>query len=476
MSGFKSNIVSKNRSSSSFGSYCRGCFEKQRRIDELEEENKSLKAKLRYREEKDRYPFGSSTPSSKLLVKENTVEENREKRGGAKPGHKGSGRKTIGRDKADKIIEVTVEGANCSFCGGDLVYKDTTWRSVIDSFLNSVQKLLYKCEIRECINCHKTYSGKPPVLPRNKYGNNLICNSAIMHYFHGIPLKRLEKMLGEDVVAGNLMKTFHKLANFWKPATEKIVEEYRRCPVKHADETGWRNDGASGYSWLFAAEDTSIFAFKDTRSSKVVREIFGTKKLPGVLVVDRYGGYNKVPCAIQYCYAHLLRNLEDLGKEFPDEKEVQGFISCLAPLFAKVMHLRMQPISDKEYYRSAKSLCRDIKKLARAPARHPGIQNLQDIFKENENRLYHWVSNRRIPADNNRAERELRPIVIARKVSFGSQSENGAGTRSILMTILHTASKRLINQSLEEWFLWTLHEFAKNPNVNPISLLPPKQH
>jgi len=294
-----------------------------------------------------------------------------------------------------------------------------------------------------------------------------------MHYFHGIPLKRLEKMLGEDVVAGNLMKTFHRLARFWRPAMEKLKKEYRKHPVKHADEMGWRNDGKSGYAWLFVTDDISIFAFRETRSSRVAKEILGTKKLPGVLVVDRYGGYNKAPCAIQYCYAHLLRNLEDLGKEFPDEKEVQSFVSCLAPLLAKAMHLRAQPISNKKYYRLAKKLRRDIKKLARAPAQHPGIQNYQDIFKENEKRLYHWASDRRVPADNNRAERELRPTVIARKVSFGSQSENGANTRSILMTILHTASKRLKGQSLEEWFLWTLQEFAKNPSIDLASLFPP---
>jgi hypothetical protein len=49
---------------------------------------------------------------------------------------------------------------------------------------------------------------------------------------------------------------------------------------------------------------------------------------------------------------------------------------------------------------------------------------------------------RAVPADNNRAERELRPLVIARKVSFGSQSEAGAHTREALMSVLHTLRKR----------------------------------
>ncbi|MBI3941357.1 MAG: transposase, partial [Acidobacteria bacterium] len=39
---------------------------------------------------------------------------------------------------------------------------------------------------------------------------------------------------------------------------------------------------------------------------------------------------------------------------------------------------------------------------------------------------------------DNRCERELRPTVIARKVSFGSQSEAGAKTREIMMSLLHT--------------------------------------
>lgn len=290
-------------SSSTIGiSYCESCFEKQKHIDELEEENTSLRAKLRYRQEKDTKPFfGSSTPSSKIAIKENTKEEDRNKKGGAKIGHKGNGRRSITEDKADEIIEGPVEEDNCPYCGGVLEYKETIWRSVVDVFLNKAKKLLYKCEIKRCVACNKTVSDKPPVLPRNKYGNNLIVNSCIMHYFHGMPLKRLENLWGKEVVNGNLIKIFHRLANMWKPAIVKLREEYRKYPVKHADETGWRTDGRSGYSWLFCTDNISIFNFKETRSSRVAKEVLGAEELPGVLVVDRYGVYNKSPCELQYC-------------------------------------------------------------------------------------------------------------------------------------------------------------------------------
>lgn len=253
---------------------------------------------------------------------------------------------------------------------------------------------------------------------------------------------------------------------------EALMESYRLSPVKHADETGWRNDGQSGYAWLFCTLTLSIFLFKNTRSASVPRGIFGEKSLPGVLVVDRYNAYNKLPLKLQYCYAHLLRDLEKLGNNFPDEEEVKLFAGVLIPLLSQAMHLHSQDISDREYYRKAKTLKKEIMKVCRSPARHLGIRAFQDIFTTHEDRLFHWVEDRRVPADNNRAERDLRPTVIARKVSFGSSSDAGAQTRSILMSVLHTLNKRRGKESLESVFKNILDKIAENPDVDIASLVP----
>ena len=62
--------------------FCSSCLEKQQKIDRLEEENASLRAKLRYREKKDLQEFfGSSTPSSKKKFKEKSSKENQENKG-----------------------------------------------------------------------------------------------------------------------------------------------------------------------------------------------------------------------------------------------------------------------------------------------------------------------------------------------------------------------------------------------------------
>lgn len=93
-----------------------------------------------------------------------------------------------------------------------------------------------------------------------------------------------------------------------------------------------------------------------TRAAAVAKEVLGTEPLAGVLVVDRYHAYSRAPCRLQYCYAHLSRDVEDVQKEFATDAEVQAFTASLIPLLAQALHLRAQPITDEEYYREARRL------------------------------------------------------------------------------------------------------------------------
>ena len=199
--------------------------------------------------------------------------------------------------------------------------------------------------------------------------------------------------------------------------------------------------------------------------------MLGEKPLTGVLVVDRYAAYNKSPCALQYCYAHLLRDVEDVEKEFPDSTEVNTFVSVMAPLLTAAMKLRSQPIADNDYYAKASNIKAQIINTVESPAVHLGIQHIQNIFCENTHRMYHWVDDRRVPAENNLAERDLRPTVIARKVSFGSVSDAGAHTRSVLMTVVHSLKKQKID--VVEHLKYVLDQLSQNITLAPFQLLFP---
>jgi transposase len=437
-------------------------------IDRLQEEIVRLKARLRYQERTAKEgPFGSSTPSAKVPLKANAPAEASQRRGGAKPGHRGHGRRTIPNDEVTR--QQSVPGPErCPYCGGPLDPKGSKARTIIEVDPVRKEVVRYELEQCDCHHCHRTFTARPTgVFAKGLFGNRLLTHLAVEHYLHGVTLGRLSAYLG--ITQGSLWAALHQLARRLASVPQRLLLEYRRAPVKHADETGWRTDGHNGYAWLFCTALISLFRFRQSRSASVAREVFGTQRLPGVLVVDRYNGYNQMPCALQYCYAHLLREVQDLDKEFPEVCEVSQFVANFAPLLAQAMKLRAQELSAARFRQMALELKVEIKALVHSPAQHPGIQKIQNIFREKASRLYHWAKNSAIPADNNRAERELRPLVIARKISFGSQSEKGALTREILMSVLHTLRKRTDN--VFDAFKRCLDGLAENEKRDPYSLL-----
>jgi hypothetical protein len=448
--------------------YCKQCLEKQRKIDELEEELIRLKAKLRYQERTAREGFfGSSTPSSKVPVKPNRPTSDQRPRGGGKVGHTGHGRCRIDPEQADRVERIPV-GDVCPDCGSTLEAKGSKSRTVIDCPPVRIQRIVYLLGRKRCPKCGTLITARPPgVLAKCLYSNQLLAHVAIEHYVYGRTLGQIERQTG--IGYSSLVDALHQLSERLKEVPKVLIQAYRQAMVKHADETGWRTEGHNGYAWLFCTREMSIYRFRRTRSGHVAREVFGDQSLPGVLVVDRYNGYHRMPCSLQYCYAHLLRDVKDLEKEFPENPEIHDFVEALAPQLANAIHLRGLEITARQFKRQARKIKDQILQIVNRQARHPAIQAMQDLFRQKADRLYHWADDPQIPADNNRAERELRPLVIARKISFGSQSDAGARTRETLMTVLHTLAKK--TSDVMNAFKSVLDNLAEQPNADPASLL-----
>lgn len=179
-------------------------------------------------------------------------------------------------------------------------------RTVMDCQPVKVKKVAYQLQRKYCPKCRTLISAKPPgVLAKCLCSNQLLTYVAVQHYIYGNTLGQIEKQTGMGY--SSLVDVLHQLSKRFRDVPKSLIRAYRRAAVKHADETGWRTDGQNGYSWLFCTNDISIY-----RAASVPREVLGEKPLPGILVVDRYGGYNKMPVEIQYCYAHLLRDVKDL--------------------------------------------------------------------------------------------------------------------------------------------------------------------
>ncbi len=215
---------------------CTICLEKQRKIDALTEEvARSRIALNRQKRKADEGYFGSSTPSSKVPIKANVRSEEPEKRRGARPGHVGSGRKNFAADTP--VVEISFDHDCCPDCGGALQNKGSETREILESAPLKIEPIVYRLPKKYCPKCRRTHKATAPgVLPRSLYGNQILANAASMHYLNGIPMGRICEQTG--VGAGALVEIFHRLALLFADVPDRLIEQYRQSPVKHADETG----------------------------------------------------------------------------------------------------------------------------------------------------------------------------------------------------------------------------------------------
>ena len=434
----------------------------------LKEENARLKAKLARQERTAKeQPFGLSTPSSQRLVKpslpELTEEETKRRRGGARPGHPGHGWKTP--EGPEPEIEELPPPEACPDCGAELTAfpgGDAEVRDLIDGHPLPAFRRRVRVPARYCPHCRKPVRPKVSgVLPKTRLTNNVLARTATEHYLDGVPMGTVARRIG--VRKGTLLNEMHRLAKLAKPAADGLRDLLRDAAVKHADETPWRTDGDNGYTWVFVAGRLRYFACESTRAMSVPAAVLAD--CAGTLVTDRYAGYNCFAGNRGYCFEHLKRDTLSIVKENPRSAECAAFAQTLVPWLRAAMSLRTAYSGDPvNYFVQAAFIRHQIEEIVQAPARHPAVQGIQTIFRENTSRLWHWTEDPRVPAENNAAERAVRPLAIARKISHGSQSVQGRETRSILMSILHTLHACCTDPTAH--FTQALNQYAENRNTN----------
>ena len=80
-------------------------------------------------------------------------------------------------------------------------------------------------------------------------------------------------------------------------------------------------EDVEGYAHGFFAEDVALYRFRKTRAGSVPAGVFGGRRPHGVLVTDRYTGYDRPWRGDrQYCHAHILRKFLRLLKKEPDNR------------------------------------------------------------------------------------------------------------------------------------------------------------
>jgi len=418
--------------------------DKEQKIRDLEKENQKLKSEIEeIKKQRDTYKgmiFKPNQVSQKILEE---ISDKKKKTRGGQTGHSGFGRKLPG--KVDQTFRIFFH--HCPKCKAPLKRsKAAISHTITDIPLPTETQALvtkYDSERQWCTNCQKEVSAHPSgVIPNCRLGVNLIGQVLVWKYRNKMPLFTIKDSLsnsfGVKISAGGIQQIFHRVKKYFGKNYEQLLKEIRGSPVKQADETSWRISGSNGWLWEFLTHDVVYYTIEETRGKGVPETILAGSKGTDVLVRDDYSSYQKLPINHQSCWAHLLRESRtEANLEFAS-KEVKALHQELGDIFAKLKEITNRPFDQTERHQEYLTYSEKLGEIATRDFNMVDAKKIQTRIKNQGNNLLTALLFPNVPLTNNHAERNIRPMVISRKISGGSRSTNGAETFAVNSSILQT--------------------------------------
>lgn len=286
--------------------------------------------------------------------------------------------------------------------------------------------------------------------------------TAWLHYGIGITIENIIKWLSLfsslKISSGGLTRFWVRLSLILTPLYQELGKEARESAVLNADESGWRVNGKSFWLWCFTNKFLTYFSIDRSRGSPVIRKVLG-KVFGGILICDFFSAYAKIASwAKQKCIVHLFRELEKVSIK-NKSLEWTGFTKKLKRLLKDAMRLsaKQEELEANTYKSKSDRLHQRLKMIYSQEYKDADCKRIAKRLRKYKDELFTFVDHPEVSADNNHAERQIRPAVIMRKNSYCNRSQKGANAQAILMSIFRTLHLRKIDpiaaltDSLSEW-------------------------
>jgi hypothetical protein len=418
----------------------------QRQIEELRKQIEELRRK----DKRSAAPFSKG-------------ERNRNpKRPGRKPGQGEFSRRPAPPTSASSgpPVEVPVEETCCPFCGGRLEREEPEEASVTDVPAGPEPEVrLFKVHVCRCRQCGRKTRGKHPDVGADQYGatahrlgSRIKALAHSLHYGHGVPVRRLpailQEMTGITITQSAITQDALKQAKGpLGAAYQELREQVRQAPVTYTDDTGWRVGGDGAYLMAFDTDQQTVYQIRPQHGNEQVRELIPSD-YTGTLVTDRFSSYEAEELAgvdQHKCLSHLIRNAVEVAESKTGRAKVFG--SELKALLQNANELWRQQRAGtvSGFAAQADQIEQDLTYWLRPRRlRDEDNQRLLDGIglQHDRRRVLNFLYNPEVEPTNNRAERALRPAVIARKVSHCSKNRRGAEAFAAFTSVARTTVKK----------------------------------
>ncbi len=348
-------------------------------------------------------------------------------------------------EEVDEVVEV--HPPECEHCGmalEGLPQEDREWAHQVVELPDVKPHVTeYRVHSRKCPGCGKrTQAPLPEGVPTRPYGPRLQATGAVLTGRYRLSRREAKNLLCDlfqvDMSLGALSGLEKATSDALGDVVEGAQEAVRDADVVNMDETSWKEADERAWLWTAVTELVSLFKIASTRSGEVVDELLGAG-FGGVVGSDRYSAYKRIPLEQRsVCLSHLKRNFKSLVDRGGQAQfvGVWGLVELervfrlwhkykAGNIDRKTLKRRLRPIKRSfgellEYGkvcggRKAEGMCWEVSAVWEALWRFSEVEGVEPT--------------------NNAAERALRPAVLWRKGSFGSQSNRGSRFVERMLTV-----------------------------------------
>jgi hypothetical protein len=409
-------------------------------IDDLLRRNTQLEARC---EELERAAHRQAAPFRRPEKKRKPPEQHC--RVGRPPGHQPDWRRSP--EHVDEEVRVPLD--RCPHCG-DVLSVVTPCEQFIEDLPPTrphVTRLV--TYVGQCARCGEVRSTHPVQVSvaRGAAGTHLgpraLGLATWLNKHLGLPMRKtcqvLKQLGGLAISPGGLSQALDRVAARHEATFGQLIAGLRHQPAVYVDETGWWLGGAGRWLWGFTTPERTVYRVDSRRGRDVVLETMG-EQFDGVLISDCLASYENLPYTMHKCYAHHLKAIAEAKDRSPPEEQAAFDELALVLKAALALKATQPEMSPADYARARQNLEQRADEVL--TRRDGPAQKVRERIRKRRRWLFTFLDHEAVEGTNNRAERALRPAVIARKLSAGNKTERGARTWETLASLAATCAQR----------------------------------
>jgi hypothetical protein len=365
-------------------------------------------------------------------------------RPGRQPGHAGACRPKP--DHVDEQIRVNLEC--CPHCQGPVCDKRSRLQYIEEIPVVRPRVTQLTTEAGWCEHCQCEVGSTHPLQVSRasgaagvQLGPRALALACDLNKAKGLSMRKTVSVLGDHfglkLTPGGLTLLLQRVGRKVQPEYDQMPMQLRQSPVLHADETSWWVGGPGWWLWVFTTQVLTFYVVVQSRAAGVALGVLGAD-FAGVLVSDCLSIYDDLNPLQQKCYSHHLKAVSEACQIHPEQGE--GYLLQVQALLRTAIWLKaLQAGAEPERFERCVSHLRlRAHALLDSPRAQPQEEKVRMRLWKQRDHLFTFLERAEVPATNNLAERQLRPAVIARKISCGNKTAKGAQAWQVLASIAAT--------------------------------------